>query len=106
MGKQAKDARKANKQKKQNYKDNLSPNDKRNLSDSPSDSSDNESKTTSSKPGYASRPQGANNKKLRTFDDEKDMDEVFAESSNNSQEFFDAENTLPIDANLGSTPAA
>src|SRR5438270_2304419 len=103
-----KDARKRNKTQKQNYKNNLSPIDKRVHSNSSSDGSgfDTETKTTSGKSGVANRPPGANNKKLRTFNDEKDMDEDFAINPNSSEQFFDAKNTLPVDANSGSMTAA
>src|SRR5579871_588226 len=102
------DKRRANKQKKKGYKDNLLPNDKRPHSNPPTDDSGSETdkKTTSSKSGIASRPPGANNKKLRTFDDEKDMEQDFALNNENNDEFFDAENTIHVDANSGSTTAA
>ena len=106
-----KDARNRNKARKQNYKQNLLPTDKRQHSNNNSDGSgsDTDNKTTSGKSGVANRPPGANNKKLRTFDEEKDMEEDFAlgsDGSHNSDKFFDAENTIAVDANSGSTPAA
>ena len=103
-----KDTRKRNKANKQNYKNNLLPTDKRTLSDNSPDSSSSETdtKNTSGQSGVANRPPGANNKKLRTFNDDKDMDQDFATNPNNSEQFFDAKNTLPIDANSGSTTAA
>src|SRR5436305_1251502 len=103
-----KDARKRNKANKQSYKQNYLPTDKRTLSDNSPDnsSSETDTKNTSGKSGVANRPPGANNKKLRTFNDEKDMDEDFAINPNSSEQFFDAENTLPVDVNSGSTTAA
>src|SRR5206468_1500231 len=103
-----KDTRKRNKANKQSYKQNYLPTEKRTLSDnSPeSSSSETDTKNTSGQSGVANRPPGANNKKLRTFNDEKDMDEDFANTPNNSEQFFDAENTLSVDANSGSTTAA
>src|SRR5437016_11904806 len=104
-----KDARKRNKAQKQNYKKILLPTDNKTPSNNSSDGSgsETESKSTSGKPGVASRPPGANNnKKPRIFDEQVHMDEVFAETPNTSDQFFDAENTLQVAANSGSTPAA
>src|SRR5436853_4934033 len=103
-----KNARKRNKANKQSYKQNYLPTDKRTLSDNSPDSSSSETdtKNTSGQSGVANRPPGANNKKLRTFNDDKDMDQDFALDPNNSEKFFDAENTLSVDANSGSTTAA
>src|SRR5579871_3367442 len=106
-----KDARKRNKAQKQSYKQNYLQTDKRQHSNNSSDGSGSDSKLkdTVGKSGTASRPPGANNKKVRTFNDEKDMNQDFALSSNspdNSEQFYDAENTLSVDANLQSTSAA
>src|SRR5947209_3696468 len=103
-----KDVRRRNKANKQSYKQKYLPNEKITLSNNTpnSSSSETDTKNTSGKSGVANRPPGANNKKLRTFNVEKDMDEDFALNPNNSEQFFDAENTLPVDANSGSTTAA
>src|SRR2546422_876381 len=104
-----KDARKRNKANKRDYKNNLLPTDNKTPSNNSSDGSgsETESKNGPGKPGVASQPLGAkNNKKLRIFNEQVHMDEVFAETPNTSDQFFDAENTLQVDANLGSTPAA
>src|SRR5947209_4074084 len=103
-----KDACKRNKTQKQSYKQNYLPTDKRTLSDNSPDSSSSETdtKNTSGQSGVANRPPGANDKKLRTFNDEKDMDKDFANTPNNSEQFFDAENTLSVDTNSGSITAA
>src|SRR2546421_640861 len=104
-----KDARKHNKANKRDYKNNLLPTDNKTPSNNSSDGSgsETESKNGPGKPGVASRPPGANNnKKPRIFDEQVHMDEVFAETPNTSDQFFDAENTLQVDANSGSTTAA
>src|SRR5437016_48215 len=103
-----KDARKHNKANKRDYKNNLLPKDNKTPFNNTSDSSgsETESTTTAGKPGVASRPLDANNKKPRIFDEQVHMDKVFAETPNTSEKFFDTENTLQVDANLGSTTAA
>src|SRR5581483_9719303 len=106
-----KEGRKRNKAKNQNYKDNLLPTDNKTPSNNSSDGSGSETETnnTSGVSGVASRPPGASHKKQRVYDENVHMDEVLAEPINpfnNSEQFFDAENTLQVDANLGLTPAA
>src|SRR5207244_10637609 len=100
-----KDARKRNKANKRDYKNNLLPTDNKTPSNNSSDGSGSktESKTTAGKPGVATKPSGGSHKKPRVFNEEVHMDEVFAETPNNSDQFFDAENTLQFDANSGST---
>ena len=79
-------------------------NTKKNSSPTVSDVSDSETHSTSPK-NSSSGSSGSPPKKARVFDDKKDMDEDFLLNNtidviddNNNDEFFDAENTHPLDA--------